>query len=102
MKNDAKIRKSLGLLAGLIGLAYAVLVFSWPAPVSTKEISGAEVYQANCGKCHSERYPSERTAEEWKLIVNHMRVIGGLTAKEAKAVLEYLQQNSADEQGGKS
>ncbi len=96
MKSVATSLKSVFLIGALVFGAYLVISLIQPAEVLTKgkELSGAEVYAANCGKCHSERYPSERTDEEWRLIVNHMRVRAGLTAKEAKAVLEYLQENN--------
>jgi cytochrome c1 len=88
--------KMISLTLTLTLVACLVIIFAHPTEVLTKgkELTGAEVYAANCGKCHSERYPSERTDEEWKLLVNHMRVRAGLTAKEAKAVLEYLQENN--------
>ena len=88
--------KMISLTLTLTLVACLAIIFAHPTEVFTKgkELTGAEVYAANCGKCHSERYPAERTDEEWKLIVNHMRVRAGLTAKEAKAVLEYLQENN--------
>lgn len=88
--------RPISLILALTFVAYLAIIFAHPTEVLTKgkELTGAEVYAANCGKCHSERYPSERTDEEWKLIVSHMRVRAGLTAKEARAVLEYLQENN--------
>lgn len=96
MKKFKITQKTVALTLVLTFLAYLAIIFTYPTEVLTqgKELTGAEVYAANCGKCHSERYPSERTDEEWKLIVNHMRVRAGLTAKETKAVLEYLQENN--------
>jgi cytochrome c1 len=89
MKNFKKVvflALSISLLAIMV---YPSLVFT-----QEKEITGQNVYEANCGKCHSERYASERSDDEWAVIVTHMRLRGGLTAKEARAVLEYLQDNN--------
>ncbi len=96
MKKFKIIQKTVALTLVLTFVAYLAIIFAHPTEVLTKgkELTGAEVYAANCGKCHSERYPVERTDEEWKLIVSHMRVRAGLTAKEARAVLEYLQENN--------
>ena len=96
MKITKITSRSISLILALTFGVFLVIIFAYPTEALTKgkELTGAEVYAANCGKCHSERYPSERTDEEWKLLVNHMRVRAGLTAKEAKAVLEYLQENN--------
>ena len=66
-----------------------------PAKKSEKKtLSGAELYSMHCNRCHSERYPNERTAAQWKTIVLHMRVRANLPARDAKAILRYMQDNS--------
>ena len=73
------------------GKAEAIL----PAKKSEKKtLSGAELYSMHCNRCHSERYPNERTAAQWKTIVLHMRVRANLPAKDAKEILRYMQDNS--------
>ena len=96
MKSSKISLRPISLILVLTFVACLAIIFTYPTEVLTKgkELTGAEVYTANCAKCHSERYASERTDEEWQLIVSHMRVRAGLTAKEAKAVLEYLQENN--------
>ena len=67
------------------------------APVkksAKKALSGAELYSMHCNRCHSERYPNERTPAQWKTIVLHMRVRANLPAQDAKAILRYMQDNS--------
>ena len=54
-----------------------------PAP----KLSGAELYSIHCARCHSERYPTERTAAQWKTIMLHMRVRANLPAEHARAIL---------------
>jgi hypothetical protein len=62
-----------------------------PAP---RTISGAELYSMHCNRCHPERYPTERTAAQWKTILMHMRVRANLPAEQARTILKYLQDNS--------
>jgi len=62
-----------------------------PAP---KKLTGAELYSIHCNRCHPERYPTERTAAQWKTILLHMRVRANLPAGQARMILKYLQENS--------
>ena len=57
---------------------------------------GASVYGTMCGRCHNPRSPLERTDREWVVIVNHMRVRGNLTGKEARSVVAFLQSTNTD------
>ncbi len=59
-----------------------------------KELTGAELYSMHCARCHPERYPSERTAAQWKTVALHMRVRANLPADHFRKVLKYLQDNS--------
>ena len=62
--------------------------------VAPKKLSGAELYSMHCNRCHPERYPTERTAAQWKTILLHMRVRANLPAEQARTILKYLQDNS--------
>jgi len=59
-----------------------------------KKLSGAELYSMHCNRCHPERYPTERTAAQWKTILLHMRVRANLPAEQSRTILRYLQDNS--------
>ena len=61
---------------------------------SQEQITGAELYSMHCNRCHPERYPTERTAANWKTIMLHMRVRANLPAEQARLILKYLQENS--------
>ncbi len=61
---------------------------------SPHQLSGAELYSMNCNRCHQERYPTERTAAQWRTILLHMRVRANLPAEQARTILQYLQDNS--------
>ena len=74
----------------------AVNVSSTNSPkVSVKyQLTGAELYSIHCNRCHAERYPTERTAAQWKTIMLHMQVRATIPGKQARLILQYLQENS--------
>ena len=57
-------------------------------------LNGAKVWADNCSRCHNFRAPTEYTPNQWDTIMLHMRIQGGLTGPEARAVLSYLTQAS--------
>jgi mono/diheme cytochrome c family protein len=59
-----------------------------------KKLTGEQLYAINCNRCHSERYPTERTKAQWKTLIMHMRVRANLPPEQAKAILKYLQENN--------
>ena len=64
-----------------------------PVPVK-KQLTGAELYSIHCNRCHAERYPTERTGAQWKTIMLHMQVRANIPGKQARLILQYLQENS--------
>ncbi|MDX5374357.1 MAG: cytochrome c [Gammaproteobacteria bacterium] len=52
---------------------------------------GARSWVNNCARCHNMRAPQEFRDDQWKPIVAHMRIRGGLTGQEARAILTFLQ-----------
>jgi len=65
-----------------------------PPAAPLRKLTGAELYSMHCNRCHPERYPTERTAAQWKTILLHMRVRANLPAEHARTILKYLQENS--------
>ena len=59
-----------------------------------RQITGAELYSMHCNRCHPERYPTERTAAQWKTIMLHMQIRANLHGEQARMILKYLQENS--------
>jgi hypothetical protein len=59
-----------------------------------KKLSGAELYAIHCTRCHPDRYATERTAEQWKTVLLHMRTRANLPASQARAILQFLQEDS--------
>lgn len=58
------------------------------------KLTGAELYSIHCNRCHPERYPTERTAAQWKTVMLHMQVRAGIPGKQSRLILQYLQENS--------
>ena len=58
------------------------------------QITGAELYSIHCNRCHQERYPTERTAAQWKTIMLHMQIRANIPVAQARLILKYLQDNS--------
>ncbi len=59
-----------------------------------KQLTGAELYAIHCNRCHPERYAPERTEAQWQTILLHMRTRANLPARQAKAILKFLQEDS--------
>ena len=59
-----------------------------------KKLTGAELYSMHCNRCHPERYPTEKTAAQWKTVMLHMQVRANLPGNQARLILQYLQENS--------
>ena len=59
-----------------------------------RKLTGAELYALHCNRCHPERYAPERTPDQWKTILLHMRTRANIPAEQAKAILQYLQEDS--------
>jgi mono/diheme cytochrome c family protein len=79
------------MFVGAVAVTIARAADTAPAK---KKLTGAELYAINCNRCHSERYPTERTKVEWKTIMTHMRVRANLPPAQAKEILKYLQENA--------
>jgi hypothetical protein len=56
--------------------------------------SGAELWAANCVRCHNIRSPSSYSPAQWEVIMMHMRVRANLTPEEHKKILEFLKAGS--------
>lgn len=67
-----------------------------PQKKAVKKLAGSELYAVNCNRCHPERYPTEFNSAQWKTLIIHMRVRANLPAKQAKAILKYLQEESGN------
>lgn len=63
------------------------------APLSTADdavAEGAKIFNQNCSRCHNARPAQEFHAEEWSVIVPHMREKSHMSGKEAKKLEAFL------------
>ncbi|MGD8311195.1 MAG: cytochrome c [Gammaproteobacteria bacterium] len=93
-------RTLLAILRGLLfcGVFAADLVaVSLPGPATAADggagdiHAGAISWSQNCARCHNMRDPTEFRDDLWKPIVTHMRVRAGLTGKQQRDILSFLQ-----------
>ncbi len=88
------------VVAATYALSSALLTGADPKaaakPEKKKPLSGSELYAVHCNRCHAERYPTEFTAAQWKTIMLQMRVRANLPAAQAKAILQYLQEDAGN------
>jgi len=99
MKNRVfKILIAAALVApvslGLLGLERPVRAQETPGvsqPDPMQFARGAQTWADNCARCHNMRDPKELRDDQWRTVVSHMRVRGGLTGEEARDVLAFLQ-----------
>lgn len=80
----------IGTAAALLFLGTAACA-GGPAPerMSTGG-EGAQLWRDTCAHCHNLRSAPEFSADEWPVIVTHMRTRAYLTKSEAETVADYL------------
>lgn len=52
---------------------------------------GAQLWSMACSHCHNLRPAAQYSAEDWPIIVQHMRTRAGLTRSEANTIAVFLQ-----------
>lgn len=60
--------------------------------VASSAEQGAAIWRTTCYRCHNRRPATEFSAEEWPVLVDHMRTRAHLTRAEADAVTAFLQE----------
>lgn len=65
-----------------------------PDDAGASAARGAKDWGENCARCHNMRDPKDFRADQWKVIMSHMRLHAGLTGQEARDILKFLQQSS--------
>lgn len=68
----------------------ATSIASAAAELSQQVPGGAQMWSANCGRCHNLRPPRERSDRQWEAIVHQMRVRAHLTGEEQRLILAFL------------
>lgn len=76
-----------GFKGFLLAAIAAAVVF--PESLAAQR-SGAQTWAENCGNCHVMQPANRYTADQWEILMRHMKVYTRLTDAEAEAVLEFL------------
>ena len=85
----------VGLAAALVATAMvSCATHASSKPAAQAKLTGQDLYAINCGRCHAERYATERTAAQWKTIMLHMQVRANIPPEQANTILKYLQEDS--------
>lgn len=75
----------------IVGVGFALLsVGNTSGRAQQSGPSGAEVWAANCGRCHRARAGDAYTASQWNAIVTQMSMYARLTPDETQAVRQFL------------
>jgi len=51
---------------------------------------GAKAWAENCNRCHEMRTPKEFRTDQWRVIMEHMRIRAGLVGQVARDILAFL------------
>lgn len=81
-------------MAAIIASVFVIAGANVGKAATPKAVTGADLYQINCARCHAERYAKERTDAQWQTIMLQMRVRGQLSGDDARKILKYLQENN--------
>ena len=65
-----------------------------PAPDVQAFARGAQAWADQCARCHTMRDPRELRDDQWRAVVTHMRIRGGLTGQQARDILRFLQESN--------
>ena len=93
----------LGALRFILAVCVSMVLFCQSGTVvlaqsdsakPVKVLDGETLYAINCSRCHSERYPTERTDAQWKTILMHMQVRANLPPEQARKILKYMKENN--------
>ena len=87
-------RFALALSLLVLGSAGTVVFAQSQDDKPVKVLDGEQLFAINCSRCHSERYPTERTDAQWKTIVMHMQVRANIPPEQARKILKYMKENN--------
>lgn len=80
-------------LLSLFWFSSTALAVDFPEPGDMA--AGAQTWAQNCTRCHNLRSPNELRDDQWITSMFHMRVKAGLTGKETRDVLTFIQAANA-------
>ncbi len=92
--------KLLSMLTGI--LLFSGFIQSYAIADATNNTgnagNGAKVWADNCARCHNYRTPTEFSAQQSQVVMQHMRIQAGLTGQEARDAYAFLAEQTSHEQ----
>jgi hypothetical protein len=79
----------------LIFFVMTLIITSTAVDGRPVQADGKQLYENKCGRCHFIYAPAKHDIEEWKTIVADWRTAAGLDMESEKAILAYLEKESA-------
>lgn len=86
---------------GLIAAAgFVALLATEAAPAAEPQADpaafarGAQAWAGHCARCHNMRDPRELRDDQWRAVVTHMRIRTGLTGRQSRDILRFLQESN--------
>ncbi|HZL37682.1 MAG TPA: hypothetical protein VFC78_20360 [Tepidisphaeraceae bacterium] len=61
-----------------------------PAASAISQQGGAQLWSANCSRCHNMRPPDSFSSAQWQAITMHMRLRANLTGPEQRKIAAFL------------
>ncbi len=91
---NGKMVLQIAILAACIksGLS-SVFAAGFPEPGDVS--AGGQAWVENCTHCHNLRNPNELRDDQWITSMFHMRIRAGLTGKETRDILSFIQAANA-------
>lgn len=71
-------------------LATKSVALAPPAATKAEQIGRAELWAAQCSRCHNLRARTEYSPAQWAVVLNHMRTVADLPGEDYRRLLEYL------------
>jgi len=76
-----------------IGMVSIAMAADYPEPGDFA--NGSRVWAENCNRCHYVRDPRDLRDDQWITATFHMRIRAGLTGRETRDILTFLQASNA-------
>lgn len=84
------MKKQLAIISVLVSGISTALPSMADAPGKGDASRGVRIWANQCGRCHNMRLPQEFNAQEWHVIISHMRVRAGLTGQQVRDINAYV------------
>ncbi len=91
IKANRKTANNLPILSIICVLLISGKVMAEDFPKPGDMAAGAQAWVDNCTRCHNLRPAEDLRDDEWITSMFHMRIRAGLTGKETRDILSFLQ-----------